>query len=64
MARQISEGLAFLHDQNVVHRDLKTANVILDEELRLVLSIFTGLYNIYSVLYTILYCTRLYYILY
>ena len=45
MARQISEGLAFLHDQNVVHRDLKTANVILDEELRLVLSIFTGLYN-------------------
>jgi len=33
MARQIAEGLAFLHDLNVVHRDLKTANVILDDDL-------------------------------
>eukprot|EP00435_Cladocopium_sp_Y103_P010838 s2036_g2.t2 len=33
MARQIAEGLSFLHDQNVVHRDLKTANVILDDDL-------------------------------
>lgn len=33
MARQIAEGLSFLHEQNVVHRDLKTANVILDDSL-------------------------------
>eukprot|EP00931_Biecheleriopsis_adriatica_P120380 TRINITY_DN954_c0_g1_i1.p1 TRINITY_DN954_c0_g1~~TRINITY_DN954_c0_g1_i1.p1 ORF type:complete len:925 (-),score=161.11 TRINITY_DN954_c0_g1_i1:102-2831(-) len=33
MARQIAEGLAYLHDLHVVHRDLKTANVILDDSL-------------------------------
>jgi len=33
MAHQMAEGLAFLHDLSVVHRDLKTANVILDDDL-------------------------------
>lgn len=33
MAGQIAEGLTFLHDLNVVHRDLKTANVVLDDDL-------------------------------
>jgi len=32
MAWQISEGLTYLHARGVVHRDLKTANIVLDEE--------------------------------
>lgn len=33
MSQQIAEGLAYLHASNVVHRDLKTANIVLDAEL-------------------------------
>jgi len=33
MALQVAEGLAYLHDLSVVHRDLKTMNIILDEQL-------------------------------
>jgi len=33
MAQQVAEGLAYLHDLSVVHRDLKTMNIVLDEEL-------------------------------
>lgn len=33
MAGQIAEGLAYLHARSVVHRDLKTLNIVLDKAL-------------------------------
>lgn len=33
MCRQITEGMEYLHKQNVVHRDLATRNVLLDSEM-------------------------------
>jgi len=33
MALQVAEGLAYLHELNVVHRDLKTMNIVLDVDL-------------------------------
>lgn len=33
MAHQVSEGLVYLHELSIVHRDLKTMNIILDNDL-------------------------------
>lgn len=40
IARDIAYGLRFLHDRNVLHRDLKSLNVLLDGNLRAKLSDF------------------------
>jgi serine/threonine protein kinase len=39
-ALQIARGLQYLHDRNIVHRDVKSLNVLLDEERNAKLSDF------------------------
>jgi len=34
MASEVAEGLSYIHGLSVVHRDLKTANIVLDKALR------------------------------
>jgi serine/threonine protein kinase len=38
MARDVAEGVAFLHAHNVVHRDLKPSNLLLDDDYRVKVS--------------------------
>ena len=33
IAYQVAEGMAYLHSKNMIHRDLKTLNILLDEDL-------------------------------
>jgi hypothetical protein len=40
IARDVAYGLRFLHDRKILHRDLKSANVLLDGNLRAKLSDF------------------------
>ena len=40
IAAQIGRGLSFLHSRNIAHRDLKSANVLYDRELKVKLCDF------------------------
>lgn len=37
----ISKGISFLHDQGIIHRDIKSANVVIDESWRALLCDFS-----------------------
>ncbi|WP_428266198.1 AAA family ATPase [Haliangium sp.] len=43
MAVQLTEGLAAVHDQNVIHKDIKTGNIVLNPVTRVVKLIDFGL---------------------
>ena len=34
MAQDVCRGMAYLHDRNILHRDLKTANLLVSSEWR------------------------------
>lgn len=40
LARQMLGGLAFLHSRKILHRDIKAANILLNEKLQLKLADF------------------------
>mmetsp|Transcript_3735 Transcript_3735/g.7539 ORF Transcript_3735/g.7539 Transcript_3735/m.7539 type:complete len:1023 (+) Transcript_3735:27-3095(+) len=40
MVKEISQAIAYLHSQKIMHRDLKTANVLVDGNLRMKVSDF------------------------
>ncbi len=40
MIKDIAEGLLFLHQSSIVHRDLKTANILCDRDFNLKLADF------------------------
>jgi len=40
IANEIAQGVGYLHSQNVIHRDLKTANVLVDSNTRMKVSDF------------------------
>ena len=57
VAMDVSKGMSYLHQNNIIHRDLKTANLLMDEHEASFLSFYGQtaypckfLYNVVSLL--------------
>lgn len=53
-AYELLKGLAYVHNRNIIHKDLKPNNIVIDPKLKILRIIDWGLANYYNK------CKRLY----
>ena len=59
LSRQLISGLSYLHYKNVLHRDLKLDNILIDEDLKRCILIDFGLSNFWNpgqVMFSVRFC--------
>jgi serine/threonine protein kinase len=47
IATQITQGMGFLHSKQIIHKNLKSRNIFIDDDCKAVITDF-GLYSIYQ----------------